>query len=726
MRFWSRRTALEAAIAAVIAFTLSLFVFGPIWRFLDSGWSGGDMLSTYVNTVNWGGFGYRETTQFGYPLGMNLNMFPNTDVTENWFASIVNAITGSPFLGINLLVIVSVPLVAALAYLTIRITGLRGPVAIALAVAYALIPFHWGRALGHTYLSTMYSAVLGIALVLLIGSGKLEDLLRERGRRRTWTIIAVAAMVVVIAWTGVYYAAFTLILGAAALVWRWAHRAGARQLLTDAVPLITIGVLSIIAFLPGLLAVRANPPLASLSERAAYDSVLFAGNLAMALLPLPQSSLPGLSGYNDAILAAVAAAPYGESTVITNHGTWITTLALLVFLIGVAIATRRREKGPKRGVTLGLIGFLMIVTLAFFIPWGLNYLVADFITAQIRAWNRLLPILLLLFILGAAIALRGRSIARKLAPATLIALVILGLTAIDSVRPFRGAYRDSAEAAGEATQAARDYAVATNAAIPANCGILQLPYMAYPELGVLRGINDYDHFWTSITNPAKSWSYGAVKSTDASVWMAQLPQVPNDEQVALLKGAGFCAIHLDTRGYISEVLPGIRENLASRLGAPVATGFEGKWELYAIGDGSGANLDDPAVRAFLHQPLIAPDEESVSREESSLEQRWWWTEQPKAEFTIEAIDADVPVQRVTGAVNATECGPQPVTITLQAGEYRASTAGITKPGEPFAFELALDQPASAATLNVTAAGKGCPVSAGAKERFVQVRDLVAD
>ena len=137
-----RRTAVEAAITAVLAFAISLIVLGPILGSLDSGWSGGDMLSTYVNSVNWGGFSYAVGTQFGFPLGMNLNYFPGIDITENTFAMIVNAVTGSTFLGINLLILVSFPLVAVLAYLTIRMTGLKGPLAIALAVAFAVIPFH--------------------------------------------------------------------------------------------------------------------------------------------------------------------------------------------------------------------------------------------------------------------------------------------------------------------------------------------------------------------------------------------------------------------------------------------------------------------------------------------------------------------------------------------------------------------------------------------------------
>lgn len=162
MRYLSSRTAWEALITALVAFVISLIVFGPILGLLNSGWAGSDMLSTYVNAEVWSGFSYAPTTHFGFPLGMNLNYFPGIDITENVFAQIVTSITGQPFVGVNLLVIISFPLVAALMYLVIRMTGLRGPLAIALAVTASLLPFHWGRALGHTYLATLYSAAIGL------------------------------------------------------------------------------------------------------------------------------------------------------------------------------------------------------------------------------------------------------------------------------------------------------------------------------------------------------------------------------------------------------------------------------------------------------------------------------------------------------------------------------------------------------------------------------------
>ena len=65
-------------------------------------------------------------------------------------------------------------------------------------------------------------------------------------------IVVVALMCVVVAWTGVYYVAFTLILGVFALLWRFAQRARWRELGLDAVPFVGTAVLALIGFLPAL------------------------------------------------------------------------------------------------------------------------------------------------------------------------------------------------------------------------------------------------------------------------------------------------------------------------------------------------------------------------------------------------------------------------------------------------------------------------------------------
>jgi hypothetical protein len=741
VRYLSARTAWETLISAVVAFAVSLIVFGPILGLLNSGWAGGDMVSTYVNAEAWSGFSYETTTQFGFPLGMNLNYFPGIDITENVFAQLVTNLTGQPFIGINLLVLISFPLVAALMYLVIRMTGLRGALAIALAVTASLIPFHWGRALGHTYLSTLYSAAIGLALVMLIGSGQFERL-RKLGNKRQKFIFyfVIALMVVIISWTGVYYVAFTLLLGAAALIWRLAHRARIKELVIEAVPFIGIGAVAAVGFIPALLTLRADPPLLSLGERLPYESVIFAGNLAVALLPIPLSTLPGMGAYNAKIVEAISAAPWGESTAITNHGTWITSLALVVMLVGIVLATRRSSKPTQRKakkvpgapVTLSFITYLTIVVLLFFVPWGLNYLFAGAVTPQIRAWNRLVPILLWLFLLGAAVVIQRTRIARRLVYALPIALIVLGLTALDSTLPYRQAYGDSTTRSGELTSAARDYSKTVNTAIPNSCGILQLPYMAYPEFGAVQGVNDYDHFWTSLLNPNKSWSYGAVKNTDASIWASQLPEIPNPEQVEQLRQGGFCAIHFDTRGLISEQLPPLEQYLAENFGAPIATGYGGKWQLYAIANpilttGEGNQTGVPAtLPAFFNQPMITADPITVAPRGTHLDFTWWWTIDPIATFTITPITSKVPVTTVSGAIRSPACGTRPVTVKLQsAGQEQVATV-IAKDKKNTEFTLTLPTPSTTpVTLVVEAPGEGCSVAGFGGQQFAQVIDLAA-
>ena len=731
------RTTIEAAIAGLLATLLSLWVFGRILRWISSAWAGGDMLSTYVNAEMWSGFAYRSTTHFGFPLGMNLNYFPGIDITENSFAQLVTNLTGHPFIGINLLVLISFPLVAVLAYLTIRITGLRGPVAIALAVAFTMIPYHWGRGLGHTYLSTLYSLVVGLALALLIASGAFEYLRTspKRGVRVSFTI-ALILMVIVIAWTGIYYAVFSLIFIVAALLWRFAQRVPMRQLMWEATPLLGIGMLVILAFLPAVLTIRGDAPLASLGERTSFESVIFAGSLFMALLPLPQSVIPGMAGYNSAITGLTNQAETLESTVITNHGTWITSASLVVFLIALIVRGRRRTslvttvEPLREGIprpSLSLITYFIIVAILFFVPWGVNLFFAEFVTPQIRAWNRLLPLLLLLFILGAAVALRNTRAARVLVFSVPIAVVILGLVTVDSIRPFKEPYLESARKATHSVKAASDYATAVNAAIPGNCGILQLPYMAYPENMPLRKINDYDHFWISLMNPGKSWSYGAVKNTDASVWAAQLPNVPNDAQSALLRDGGFCAIHLDTRGLDAPSKIATRANLIERFGVPVATGLNDKWELYSLGAAPQSFIESSwstETASFFHQPLITADPVTVAARESALESSWWWTTAPEATFTITPTANDYPVTTISGRLGATTCAQSTARITVSSAGESVNQEVTGRQGFPADFSITLAKPsAEPITMTVSTTSPGCPVGATKVKNFSQMIDL---
>lgn len=578
-RFLSPRTAIEAGVTAVLSSLLTLVVFGPILGRLTDPLGPGDMLATYVNADVWGGFGFLTTTHYGFPDGMNLNYAPSIDIVQNAAAQLVNLASGSAFLGINLVLLLSFPVVAVLTYLLLRVVSRGGPIAIALAVAVTFLPYHFGRGLGHTYLATMYAGVTGTLLAVLIALGLLPRLLARGTDRRAAIIAGTVVLIVLTAWSGLYYAAFAIILTTAGVLWRLIRGDGWRRLLTAAAIPVTIAVLALAGFVPALMAVGQEAPVQPLADRSAQESVTFAGSLSMALTPAPISQLPGMWRYNEAVSVDYRENPPLENTALTNYGTWVTTACLAVFVVGWIIRARRREAA---NTALPAVGFLTGITVLFFVPWGLSFLIASTVTAQVRAWNRLLPVLLLLLVAGAMAALVRTRWDRTSALTAVGAALVTALVLVEQVMPFRAAYAEGAATGQVVRDLAVEYANAVNTAIPERCGVLQLPYVNYPEQGTIENLNDYEHFVHPLVNRDKDFSYGAVKGTSPAALAAGLNPVPTPGEVETLRALGFCAIHVDRRGLSRPLDRLITAELGVRYGEPVATGRDGAWVLYDI------------------------------------------------------------------------------------------------------------------------------------------------
>ena len=570
-RTWYR----DALAAALLSVVFSGVVFGPVLYAIGDSWGPGDMLSHYVNVDTWAGFGHAISTHYGFPLGMNQNLFPGVDITQNTIAAAISSLSGNPFLGLNALIIVSFPVTAALAVLALRLVGLTGWWAIALATSYTFLPYHWGRALGHAYLGTMYAAVTGVILALLIGTGRLN-----RVRSNKWYLVAIAGLVVVTAWSNIYYAAFGLLLAVAAVMFRVLKGDSARQLGFALLPSVGIAVVTVIGLIPAIIARLGESNIAQLGSRAAYDSVTLAGNLAMAIIPAPLSQLPYMGYYNEAIYALIDDAPALENVSATNFGTWIITAGLVYAVIWWAMRLRRGQRIPQ---DFQLLAFLILIIGLFFIPWGLNSIVAEFITAQIRAWNRLIPTLLLLFILLAAVAIRRTPALMRPRGSLVGPAIVLLIVLVEQVWPWRAVYATTVGRYSQETAWARDYAVATNQALPERCAVVQIPRMIYPENGTVPpDLLDYEHFWQPLTNRDKDFSYGAVAFTQADSVLADIQGFPDPQALTQLTDLGFCGVHVDIRGIAEDRRERFLDNLEVNLGAPVASGRQGDWLLFAL------------------------------------------------------------------------------------------------------------------------------------------------
>ena len=733
-----------AGASAVIATLLSLVVLAVPLSQLRSAWGSGDLLSSAVNVEYWSGLTYAVTTHAGYPFGMNLNLVSALDVTGNTVAAVIAHLTGSPFVGVNLLLVLSFPAVAAATYLLMRMVGLCKTrpgivLAIALSASYAVIPYHWSRGLGHVYLATMLPGVVTVALALLVGRGDLRGWLRSRTTSgRVFRSLVLLAMVLICALSGLYAATFALLLVGVAALWQLITApAPVRRALPVLLIPVSLAAIAACAALPTLLARGQTMLLAELGARDPAESVIFAGSLLLAVLPLALMTygarIPGLQGLHDRLTGMLADLPELESTSLGAFGTVVTSAALLVLVAGSLLALRAPRPWSQQ---LKLIWVLLGATVLAFVPWGLGAFLALTISPQVRAWNRLLPILLLLIVVGAAVVLaRVRPPDRLRAPwAPLllagVAVALVGVVVAESLLPFRGPYLRSLARAETLQQSAERYATAVNNALPQDCAILQLPYMAYPEQGVIEPrLNDYEHFWQVLTNPSKQWSYGALRNTSASAWAAALPQIPTAQQRVQLSAAGFCAIHLDRRGYRPSAWRAITEVLDTDLGSPVATGLQGRWRLYALGEPGALLTGDPQqwpvpARALLLAPVLLDADLGPRR--TRLTSSWYQLASSTSRADLVAVDPALPVTGVQGWLEAPACGPVPVQLRL--GDLGSGDSGqvqvTARAGERVPFRISI--PASErAQLTIRAVGPACSDPPGFTPWIARIGDIVA-
>ena len=734
---------IENLVAAALG--AALFVIGFGWHMgrLKVPLGSGDMLQPYVIAKLWGDHTPFGNNTFGYPFGMNLSYFPTADVTQNTVAGAIAAITHNPFLGINLVHALSFPIVALAALWVFRLVGVRGPVAIVSSLAFTAIPFHWLR-LEHFYLGTIYSAVIGVGLALLIGSGEVAR--RLAGERRRATIVLLVLLSAVVATSGIYYACFAILLCMVALLHHYAHDPSKRALAFSATPIVGFIFFTAVALAPAFLFVRANPALQPVAERVPLESVAYSGNLAFLLTPAPMTQLPGLSLLNprieNAFQTAASSSQSGVS-LLSNFGSYFTLLALGFALFGLFMSTRARtrdlraatpptEESGSKTVTFGLVGTLLVTGILFYVPWGLNVVFASLVTPQIRAWDRLTPVLLLLFFVGAMVAWRTLRLPQRTRVATVVSVVLLALLIPDSIAPYQQNYT-TVFAYGSANYTmGTQYAAALNRAIPGDCGILQLPYIPYPEYPPTNRLSTYDGFQAPLTNPEKRWTYGATKNSADSYWLQNLGSNVDASAVAALAAGGFCGVHVDARGYTSYEAKLVTARLDDVLGSPVATGHKGDWTAWKIpGSGRGAatpadigNLPDSAKR-FFYPPSIEPPLASGLTPVLDTFSTEWWIASDGSEFDVRSAQGGFPFRAIQGQLVAAPCSARDVTVELKSPDQVMTTTVHLDPNGSGDFRVELPKDTRAATLAVRSSGTACPTAADPRQLTVALKDPTA-
>lgn len=575
---------------------------------------------------------YLYNPSLGAPAGQDLADFSglNGDSLTWVILRVIGFVVSDPVTLLNTVFILSFALAGGVAYLVLRDFGIRHTTAMALGVVYANISFHFTHGAAHIALSMYYLVPAAIWIVLRVAMG--ERLLNMRpatGPRRFITPrnIGVALSVVAIGGSTVYYGFFTLLLVALAALLRALSTRSWRSVLPGAIAFVAISFVLLLNLLPGIAYRIANGPNPELATRIPYESALYSFDLTRLVFMVAGHRIERLSNFGNKIAGNSLTIGEGDVLGLVIGGTFLVMLLILgIWLVRGRGSSGRSGALLNASILMGLAVFLIGTT------GGFGFMIANFISPQIRSWTRLTPFLafLCLIVLSIGIDWVRRKVDgngwRQLASVAL-PIFIAGFTIWNGTSPTNRPDYAGLEAAWKTE---RQFADGVSATVPPGSAVLQMPLVSFPESGSTEQMGDYEHLTGYILTDGLRWSFGAMRGRPSD-WTAVAADLPAATLIPAAAVAGFDGVWIDRAGYADR---GARLETevqkATALSRPTVASPDGRRVFYDL-RALRARLDKsltPAEQADIATALIRPVNAQYGAGfyglEENEDERWRW------------------------------------------------------------------------------------------------------
>ena len=620
---------LASAVLAMVATTIMMRLWRATWSvpFVYSG--DGTSSATYFKTVLQTGW-YESQPDLGAPYGQHLHDFPFSDELQPMMIKVFGLFSHQWPIVFNVYYIAGFPLAAVTAVYFLRRCGLSGWLSVALAVLFAVAPYHFWRRESQYFLSEYWAVPLGLVVVLTVLRGEpIWGLRRLTGRAAglpkvarglfgalTGRGAATFLSITLVTLDGAYYGVFTAVLLAPAILLALLRTRNLRRFLGGAVAGALLLTVFVGAMLPDIIYEHIHGSDAAAFIRQPAQAETYALKFMSLILPAARHPWPPF-----AHLRSLYDSQYqlsGEQASLGLVGT-----AGFLMLTGTVFAVLLRRPRPeitdpvrlRRRQTFRYLSALTCLAFLASTIGGLGTLIS-FLTASIRGWNRMSILITLLSLAGLGVAVesgldaarrrRGaragsgpkRWAARRGTP--LAALLILVLGVADQSSGW------ATPNYGDRTYASDDAFVTTlESRVPAGSMIYQTPYLAFPEGGALNHGIDTDQLKLFLHSTTLRWSGGGIKGRPQTLWPKTVSAEPAAQMTENLAIVGFAGIVVD-RNLTKDHGVVLEARLVPYTGEAELVSSTGRWAYFSL-DRSLAEVRrtlTPAERASLAAIIV--------------------------------------------------------------------------------------------------------------------------
>ncbi|SDY55806.1 phosphoglycerol transferase [Variovorax sp. YR634] len=527
---------------AIAIAALAVLVLWGAWKLMGGStidwkaplmYEGDSILHLLLIKRLWDGHGYLLNTAAGFPFGSSFHDFPGSDGFSLAALWLFAKITKSVAISFNAYYLLGFPAAAISAFAVFRSQGIVRVPAIAAAILFAFSPFHFLR-LGHLY----YTWYFVIPIFFWYGiriSENLTPVFKKRSQSSSRWGHAFALFL--LSSFGVYYAFFgCIVIGLSGFFGTIKHHS--LQPFKHAIIaglIIALGVLANIA-----------PNIAYFSEHGKNDviAVRSPSEAEVHGLKLIQMLLPQRL-HRSAKLREIAE-QYNNNfpLVAENSFASLGAIASIGFLLMLGIAVLPRRSQIEESSIL-LLAFLTISLVLIATIGGFSAIFAEFVSAQIRAWNRISIFIAFLGIFGFAYVL---SQVQPRAPiyCTVLTILLIAFGIWDQspaqnvkhISHIQESYRSDAV-----------YVKEIEAVAGPTAAVYELPYMQFPESPGVGTLNSYDLGKPYLHSKNMRWSFGTMAGREGDNFFQELSQQPLSVQLEIVRHLGFTGLYIDRRGY---------------------------------------------------------------------------------------------------------------------------------------------------------------------------------
>jgi phosphoglycerol transferase len=526
---------------------------------------GGDQLFYQAQIKGWiEHASFLTNPSLGAPGVSQLYDFPVADGLNVLFIRGLGLLGAGSGTVMNLFYLSGYTAVGVVTAFVMRRLGVSRPSSLAVAVLFALLPYHYLRGESHLYLS-MYWIVPALVLVLVWLDSPEPPLVRKAaGGRfplqvRTPRTIAALAICAVAGACGVYYAFFgcffLLLVGL-----RAAFRDRDRRPALAAVILVLVSACVFgLQMIPNAVFWARHGTNPETATRTSYEAEVYGLRITQMLLPIGDHRVPAMATKRLAYRAASpGAATEADTAALGILGSLGFVASISALLLGWP-RSRQRRPGPAgpvetartETVSLRWLGMLTASAALLGTVAGFGAVFAAAVTPQIRAYNRIsVFIAFFAFVTIGLLAdrflrFRAGTPWRVAATAVVGAVALLGV--LDQTPRSLAEGRKVAQSAYGADTA---FGRQVQARLPAGATVFQLPYVPYPEWGPTFGMLDcYEPLRGYLHTTGLRWSSGAMKGRPDAAWQQATASLPVAAMVDRLRAAGFDAVWVQMNGY---------------------------------------------------------------------------------------------------------------------------------------------------------------------------------